>query len=78
MNIFTDKIIELDALDLAVKAGSTRALNMVMLGAIIGTGLIPVTESAALSVVKDAFPKKFEKINIGATKLGIEQVKTSD
>ncbi|MHA1951548.1 MAG: indolepyruvate oxidoreductase subunit beta [Candidatus Thorarchaeota archaeon] len=78
MNMFTDKIIEFDALDLAVKAGSTRALNMVMLGAIIGTGLIPVTESAALSVVKDAFPKKFEKINISATKLGIAQVKTSD
>ncbi|MHA2046697.1 MAG: indolepyruvate oxidoreductase subunit beta [Candidatus Thorarchaeota archaeon] len=78
MNMFTDKIIEFDALDLALKAGSTRALNMVMLGAIIGTGLIPVTESAALSVVKDAFPKKFEKINISATKLGIAQVKTSD
>jgi indolepyruvate ferredoxin oxidoreductase beta subunit len=75
MNKFTDKIIEFNALDLAVKAGSSRALNMVMLGAIIGTGLIPVTEDAAYDIVKDAFPKKFEKINIGATKLGLEQAK---
>ena len=75
MNVFTDKIIEFDALDLAIKAGSSRSLNMVMLGAIIGTGLIPVTEDAAIEVVKDAFPKKFEKINVSATKLGLEQAK---
>jgi indolepyruvate ferredoxin oxidoreductase beta subunit len=75
MNIFTDKIIEFDALDLAVKAGSSRSLNMVMLGAIIGTGLIPVTEDAAIEVVKNTFPKKFEKINVNATKLGLEQAK---
>lgn len=75
MNKFTDKIIEFDALDLAVKAGSTRSLNMVMLGAIIGTGLIPVTEDTVIDVVKDAFPKKFEKINVSATKLGLEQAK---
>ncbi len=75
MNVFTDKIIEFDALDLAIKAGSSRSLNMVMLGAIIGTGLIPVTEDAVIEVVKDAFPKKFEKINVSATKLGLEQAK---
>jgi len=75
MNKFTDKIIEFDALDLAVKAGSSRALNMVMLGAIIGTGLIPITEKAAFDVVKTTFPRKFEKINVGATKLGLEQAK---
>ncbi len=76
MNKFTDKIIEFDALELAVKAGSSRALNMVMLGAIVGTGLIPVTEKAAFDVVKATFPRKFEKINVGATKLGLEQAKT--
>lgn len=74
MNKFTDKIIEFDALELAVKAGSSRALNMVMLGAIIGTDLVSVTEDAAIDVVKEAFPKKFEKINISATKMGFEQV----
>jgi indolepyruvate ferredoxin oxidoreductase beta subunit len=77
MNMFTDKIIEFDAMELAVKAGSTRALNMVMLGAIIGTGIVPITEDAAVDVVKEVFPKKFEKINVDATRFGLEQVKTS-
>ena len=77
MNMFTDKIVEFDAMELAVKAGSTRALNMVMLGAIIGTGIVPITEDAAIDVVKETFPKKFEKINVNATKSGLELVKAS-
>jgi indolepyruvate ferredoxin oxidoreductase beta subunit len=77
MNMFTDKIVEFDAMDLAVKAGSTRALNMVMLGAIIGTGMVPITEDAAIDVVKETFPKKFEKINVDATRFGLEHVKAS-
>jgi indolepyruvate ferredoxin oxidoreductase beta subunit len=77
MNMFTDRIIEFDAMELAVKAGSTRALNMVMLGAIIGTGVISISEDEAISVVKETFPKKFEKINVDATKSGLEQVKSS-
>lgn len=76
INKYTDKIIEFDALELAAKAGSTRALNMVMLGAIIGTGLIPITEKVAIDVVRQAFPRKFEKINTTATKLGLEQAKS--
>ncbi|MFW9786646.1 MAG: indolepyruvate oxidoreductase subunit beta [Candidatus Thorarchaeota archaeon] len=76
MNKYTDRIIEFDAMELAVKAGSTRALNMVMLGAIVGTGLVPITEKAAMDVVREAFPKKFEKINTTATKLGFEQAKS--
>jgi indolepyruvate ferredoxin oxidoreductase beta subunit len=72
MNNFTDKIIEFDALKIAGKAGNSRSLNMVMLGAIIGTGLVPITSEAAIDVVSTAFPKKFEKINVEATKLGFE------
>ena len=78
MKKYTDKIIEFDALDLAAKAGSTRALNMVMLGAIIGTGLLPITEKTTIDVISEAFQKKFEKINITATKLGLEQAKSCD
>jgi len=77
MKMFTDKIVEFDAMELAVKAGSTRALNMVMLGAIIGTGAVPISEDAAIDVVKEAFPKKFEKINVDATRFGLEHVKAS-
>jgi indolepyruvate ferredoxin oxidoreductase beta subunit len=76
MNEYTDKIVEFDAMKLAIEAGSSRALNMVMLGAIIGTGLVPITEKVAVEVVSEAFPKKFKKINTTATKLGFEQAKS--
>jgi indolepyruvate ferredoxin oxidoreductase beta subunit len=76
MNKYTDRVVEFDALNLAVEAGSSRALNMVMLGAILGTGMIPITEEVAIQVVGEAFPKKYEKINTTATKLGLEQVKS--
>ena len=33
---FTDKILEIDAQKIAIEAGSSRALNMVMFGGIIG------------------------------------------
>lgn len=72
MKKYTDKIIEFDALKLASKAGSTQALNMVMLGAIIGTELVPITKEKALNVVRTAFSKRFEKINVEATRMGFE------
>ena len=76
MNKYTNKIVEFDAMELAVKAGSTRALNMVMLGAIIGTGIVPVTKDSALESVRVTFSKKFESINTKAMELGIAQVQT--
>ncbi|MGQ4910615.1 MAG: indolepyruvate oxidoreductase subunit beta [Candidatus Thorarchaeota archaeon] len=73
---FTQKIIEFDALKLAVEAGSSRALNMVMLGAVIGTELTPVSKGAVLEAIKQAFPKKFEAINTAAAEKGIHAVKS--
>ena len=72
---FTDKIIQFDALKLAVDAGSSRSLNMVMLGSIIGTGLSPISQDAAWNAIRNAFPKKFESINIKAAQNGAAAVK---
>jgi indolepyruvate ferredoxin oxidoreductase beta subunit len=72
---FTDKIIQFDALKLAVDAGSSRSLNMVMLGSIIGTGLSPISQDAAWNAIRNAFPKKFESINIKAAEKGAAAVK---
>ena len=71
---FTDRIIEFDPMAMAKEAGSSRALNMIMLGAIIGTGLTPITEEAAIDAVRNTFSKKFESINIKAVKMGREKV----
>jgi indolepyruvate ferredoxin oxidoreductase beta subunit len=75
IRLFTNKIIQFDAMKLAIEAGSSRSLNMVMLGAIIGTGLSPITKKAAWDAVRNAFPKKFEPINIAAAEKGASKVK---
>jgi indolepyruvate ferredoxin oxidoreductase beta subunit len=72
---FTDKIIELDAQKIAIDAGSPRALNMVMFGGIIGTNLVPISIDSAMQAIREAFPKKFEKINTTAAENGLKQVK---
>ena len=75
MKKFTNRIIEIDAMGLAKSAGSTRSLNMIMLGAIIGTSITPVSENATLTAVRNAFPKKFESVNTEAIRLGLSKVK---
>jgi indolepyruvate ferredoxin oxidoreductase beta subunit len=76
MKGFTNRLVEFDAMKLATEAGSSRALNMVMFGGIIATGIVPISEEAALDTVRKAFPKKFETINTKAVKLGIEAAKS--
>ena len=72
---FTDKIIEIDAQKIAIEAGSSRSMNMVMFGGIIGTNLVPISKDSAMKAISEAFPKKFEKINTTAAENGLEQVK---
>jgi indolepyruvate ferredoxin oxidoreductase beta subunit len=71
---FTDNIIEIDAQKIAIEAGSPRSLNMVMFGAIIGTNLVPISKDTAITAIRNAFPKKFEKINTTAAEIGFKQV----
>ncbi|MHA2142760.1 MAG: indolepyruvate oxidoreductase subunit beta [Candidatus Thorarchaeota archaeon] len=73
---FTSCILEVDAMALAQKAGSSLSLNMVMLGGIIGTGITPIKKKTALKIVRTTFPKKFEPINIQALELGMEAVES--
>ncbi|TXT56838.1 MAG: Indolepyruvate oxidoreductase subunit IorB [Candidatus Thorarchaeota archaeon] len=67
---FTSNIYEIDAMKFAKDAGSSRSLNMVMLGAIIGTGLTPLSKDAAIEAVSKAFSKRFESINTKAVESG--------
>ncbi|MFX1261767.1 MAG: indolepyruvate oxidoreductase subunit beta [Promethearchaeota archaeon] len=73
---FTGRILEVDAMDLAQKAGSSMSLNMVMLGGIIGTGITPIKKKTALEIVRSTFPKKFEPINVQAFELGMEAIES--
>ncbi|MHA1934130.1 MAG: indolepyruvate oxidoreductase subunit beta [Candidatus Thorarchaeota archaeon] len=72
---FTNNILELDAMNLAVEAGSSRSLNMVILGTIIGTDITPISQQSAITTVRNAFPSKFETVNIAAFNLGLNAIK---
>jgi indolepyruvate ferredoxin oxidoreductase beta subunit len=76
MRRFTNRILELNAMELAKQAGSSRALNMVMLGAIVATGLTPVRKDAALDVVQNSFREKFIHINETAVELGLLKIQS--
>ena len=73
---FTSNILEVDAMALAQKAGSSLSLNMVMLGGIIGTGITPIKKKTALDIVRKTFPKRFESINVQALEFGMEAVES--
>jgi indolepyruvate ferredoxin oxidoreductase beta subunit len=73
---FTGRILEVDAMALAQKAGSSLSLNMVMLGGIIGTGITPIKKKTALEIVRSTFPKKFESINVQALELGMQAIES--
>jgi indolepyruvate ferredoxin oxidoreductase beta subunit len=71
----TDRVITLDANKLAEAAGSLQSANVVMLGALYGTGLLPVTPETAKAVIKSRFKAKVGEINIKAFDLGYEEVR---
>jgi indolepyruvate ferredoxin oxidoreductase beta subunit len=71
----TNRIIPLDANALAKQAGSAQAANVVMLGALFGTGLMPVPDECAKEAILGHFNAKVGAINITAFGLGYDLVK---
>lgn len=70
----TDRIIMLDAGSMAKQAGSAQAANVVMLGALFGTGLIPISDAVAKETILARFKAKVGEINIKAFDLGYAEV----
>jgi indolepyruvate ferredoxin oxidoreductase beta subunit len=67
---FTQKIVLVDASQLAKKAGSNLAQNVVLLGALAGTKLLPVKTESLVLAVRELVPEKHVDTNIRAFKLG--------
>jgi indolepyruvate ferredoxin oxidoreductase beta subunit len=70
----TKRIITLDATALAQQAGSLQSANVVMLGALYGTGLMPMSVNTAKAAILGRFKAKVGEINIKAFDLGYEAV----
>ena len=74
LNEVTKKVITLDASRIAQEAGSLQATNVVMLGALYGTGLMPVDVEIAKTAIQSRFKAKVGEMNIKAFDMGCREV----
>jgi len=65
----------LDATDIAMDANAPLAANVVMLGALIKTGLIPMEADEIEEEIKDYFPEAKAEPNLRAFRAGLDAIK---
>jgi indolepyruvate ferredoxin oxidoreductase beta subunit len=68
----TAKLIAFDAQTLAKQAGNIMSLNIVLLGSLIQTGIMPVSADDVKEAIRTSTKKAFVDINIKAFELGFE------
>ena len=66
----TSKLIAFDAVSLAKEAGNVMAVNMVLLGSLIHTGVLPLSEENVKEAIVTRTKKAFTEINLKAFELG--------
>lgn len=69
------QVIAIDAYQLALEAGAAIAANMVMLGALAGTGRLPLKVESLKRAIAERFSGKAVEINLKAFDLGYEHVR---
>jgi len=76
IHLFTRKVIVVDSRKLAAKAGDILTQNVVMLGALAGTGNLPLKKEDLIEAICELIPTKHLKVNTSAFELGYEFVQT--
>ena len=71
----TANLIAFDAADLAKEAGNVMSVNMVLLGALIQTDILPLTAESIKEIIKTKTKKAFVDINLKAFDLGFSTAK---
>ena len=65
-----------DADKLALKAGTSKASNVVMLGILLGSDKLPIKEDSLQHSILRFIPKKSQEVNRIAFQLGIDKGKS--
>ncbi len=68
----TARLIAFDAVQLATRAGDVMAVNMVLLGALAQTRIIPLSTENVKTAIQTRTKKAFVDINLKAFQLGYE------
>ncbi len=71
------KVIVLDATDIAEKAGNRQSSNVVMLGALFGSGKMPIKLEIVKGAILERVPPKAADANLKAFEMGYETVRKS-
>ena len=66
-----ENVITLNGVELAQEAGNPLSLNMVMLGALIGSKAVPITAEAMKETISTSTKKAFLESNLKAFDLGM-------
>ncbi len=74
ISLFTKKIAQIDAAQLARKAGNSLTQNVVLLGALAGTGILPLKKQSMIEAIGELVPAKYAEINLKAFELGIQSI----
>lgn len=69
------KLIKIDALEIAKRAGNAITKNIVMLGALSGMEILPIDREKILQIVRENVPAKYVEMNERAFNMGYEAVR---
>lgn len=78
--IFTElkiygELYKIDAVKIAKEAGAEITKNVVMLGALAGTNILPFKPDFLLDAILESVPRKYKDINKKAFELGFKSIK---
>ncbi len=76
IRFFTDRIIVVDALELARKAGNVLTQNIVLIGALAATEELPIKTGTLEGAIKELVPTNYIEVNLRAFNLGYDYVKS--
>ena len=72
----TKRFITMDAENLAIQAGSVMAVNIVLLGALIQTAILPISRENLEAAIRTKTKASFVDINLKAFELGFNAAET--
>lgn len=68
------RVVTLDATEMALEAGNTRAANTVMLGGLFALGVVDVREESLFQAMEERWPERLVQLNRVAYDLGYRAV----
>jgi indolepyruvate ferredoxin oxidoreductase beta subunit len=71
----TKHLIAFDAVDLATRAGSVLSVNIVLLGALIQTGILPISRDNLEEAIRTKTKAAFVDVNLKAFGMGFDAAK---